>query len=61
MARSHEQNKRQLQQKGVMRTQVHGENAPNKFHLRLVGAVETYPEWEKSISIPTYMRSVKLL
>ena len=53
MARSHEQNKRQLQQKGVMQTQVRGENAPSKFHPRLVGVVETYPEWEKSISIPT--------
>ena len=52
MARSHEQNKRQLQQKGVMRTQVPGENAPNKIHLRLGGVVETYPEWEKSIPIP---------
>jgi len=42
MARLHEQNKRQLQRKGVMRTQGHGKNAPNKFRPRLVGVVEIY-------------------
>ena len=42
MARLHEQDKRQLQQKGVMRTQGHDENAPDKFRPRLAGVVEIY-------------------
>jgi len=47
MARLHEQYKRRMRRKGVMRTKEHDKNAPNKFRPRLVGVVEFYRKQEK--------------